>query len=400
MIGELQVDEDTLHANRTSAERSDIHQAHLTGKGVAPLATLAIFVSIFLASTFLTKTSAAPVPERDPASPTVRIGVLGLFHTAEFIVTPAAHTAIVLHAGADEIVLEPSSALKLATIQVDGNSLRITAGQHVLHPATIVVTGRNDDAAEFILSVPAKISRRYHGTLEINSSSRELIAIVRMDLETAVASVLAAESGPATPIESLKAQAIAVRSYLVAARGRHHDFDFCDTTHCQFLREPPASDSPEAAATAATRGLVLAYQSVPFAAMYTRSCSGRTHTPAEIGLPVASYPYYSVECEYCRSHPQRWVRQFPARKAAALRSSDETSRLNAVRVLGWNAVPSNDFILRKEGDQVVLHGTGEGHGIGLCQSGAKAMAEAGASFQQILSHYYPNSAIVTLPPRS
>jgi stage II sporulation protein D len=79
-----------------------------------------------------------------------------------------------------------------------------------------------------------------------------------------------------------------------------------------------------------------------------------------------------------------------------VRSSDEAARLKMDRRLGWRTVPSNSFAKRSEGDRVILEGTGEGHGIGLCQSGARAMAEEGASFQQILSHYYPNATVVSL----
>ena len=56
----------------------------------------------------------------------------------------------------------------------------------------------------------------------------------------------------------------------------------------------------------------------------------------------------------------------------------------------------NDFVMRKEGAEFVLQGIGEGHGIGLCQAGAKAMAEAGADFREILTHYYPNTLTITL----
>ena len=59
-----------------------------------------------------------------------------------------------------------------------------------------------------------------------------------MDRETAVASILASEMDESAPIEALKAQAVATRSFLAAGR-RHMDFDFCDTTHCQFLKSPP-----------------------------------------------------------------------------------------------------------------------------------------------------------------
>jgi stage II sporulation protein D len=63
--------------------------------------------------------------------------------------------------------------------------------------------------------------------------------------------------------------------------------------------------------------------------------------------------------------------------------------------LGWSAVPSNNFTVQREGDSLLLRGVGNGHGIGLCQAGAKAMAEAGAGYQEILDHYYPNANIVS-----
>src|SRR5271167_283192 len=129
--------------------------------------------------------------------------------------------------------------------------------------------------------------------------------------------------------------------------------------------------------------------------MYTRSCSGYTRTPAELGLAAAAYPYYSVECKYCRAHPARWSSRISAEDAAVLHASDEASRLRMDRRLGWGTVSSNDFVARIESDQIILEGIGHGHGIGLCQAGAIAMAEAGADFRQILSHYYPNATIVT-----
>jgi len=213
---------------------------------------------------------------------------------------------------------------------------------------------------------------------------------------TAVASIVAAESLTETPFEALAAQAIATRSYLAASHGRHREFDFCDTTHCQFLREPPAPGTPVAQAVEATRDMVLAYESEPFAAMYTRSCSGRTHTPTELGFPGAVYPYYSVECKYCRANPMRWSSRISAEDAAALASSNEPARLRAARHLGWGTIPSNDFIMKNENGEILVEGTGQGHGIGLCQSGAKAMAADGADFRHILRHYYPNTTIVRI----
>jgi len=325
----------------------------------------------------------------------VTIGVFGLFHPREFTVTALNNAALILHADDKQVVLERSSGVSSATIGLSHDRVVVSAGTHVLRPRRITLMGRKNQPVDFDLAVPKRITRRYHGTLAINKVGLNLVAIVTMDREAAVAAVVAAESSLDTPVEALKAQAVAARSYFVAGR-RHEDFDFCDTTHCQFLRELPPPTGNAAKAVEATRGLVLKYESHSFAAMYTRSCSGRTHTPSEIGLSAGTYPFYSVECTYCRSHPVRWSSRISSRDSSSLRSSDESSRLRLVRRLGWRTVPSNDFVKKKVGDSVLLEGVGQGHGIGLCQAGAKAMAQAGADFRQILAHYYPNTTIASV----
>jgi stage II sporulation protein D len=219
-----------------------------------------------------------------------------------------------------------------------------------------------------------------------------------MDLETAVAAAVQAESSPGLPFEALKAQAVVTRSYYIAGKGRHRDFDFCDLTHCQLLQAPPGPQSPAVLATQATRGLAITYQGAPVAAMFTPSCGGRTRTPSELGMSVNGYPYFAVECDYCHSHPVKWQRRISSKDAAALNGTGEAGRLAAGRRLGWDAVPSNNFSGHEENGEVVLEGKGRGHGIGLCQSGAGAMAEAGAGFREILDHYFPNTEIAI--PRS
>jgi peptidoglycan hydrolase-like amidase len=326
----------------------------------------------------------------------VRIGVLGLFHPRQLELSVPAGSALVVHIGGESVVLEGSSGVSVAHIGVRGDNVVLDIGARVLRASELTVTSRENGPVDFHLAVPGKMTRHYRGTLEVKASSRALTAVVTMDLETAVASVVAAEGTVDTPSQALKALAVAARSYFVAGKGRHHDFDFCDTTHCQFLREPLAGNTAAAQAISDTRGLVIAYQSQPLAAMYTRSCSGRTRTPAELGLPPAAYPYYSVDCKYCRQHPAGWESRLSTADAVALRGSNESSRLRLGRRLGWSAVPSDNYVMRQEGEQTVLRGVGQGHGIGLCQAGAQAMAKEGADFREILAHYYPNTVIITL----
>ena len=331
----------------------------------------------------------------DPSSTQVRIGVFGLFHPHQVTVRPAEGEALILHAGKDSLVLEKSSGVDSVTVRISGSGVVVLAGEHAIHAGAVTIGDRKNEPVDFFLAVPERISRHYRGTLEIKPSSNELLAIVIMDRETAVASVVAAENAPDTPLEALKAQAVAARSYLVAGRGVIKISTSAIQRTVSFCEHRPRQEVPPSLAALATRDLVLTYESQAFAAMYTRSCTGRSRRPAELGIPSSTYPYYSVECKYCRAHPVRWKRRVSAQDAAKLRSLDESSRLEVDRRLGWAAVPSNEFSMKKSSDGITLEGSGQGHGIGLCQSGAKAMASEGADFRQILSHYYPNSQIVS-----
>jgi stage II sporulation protein D len=329
----------------------------------------------------------------------VQIGVLGLFHPRQITLSIANGEALLLGADNNVFVLEPGPRPSTARIRIAGGTLLLEIGDRVVRVAEIHATGRNSRAATFVLGVPGKIYHQYRGTLSLKAIEGLIVPIVTMDLETAVASVVAAESAPGAPLETLKAQAVVTRSYFIAGKGRHHDFDFCDLTHCQFLRDPPNPESPAGVASSATHGLVITFEEKPVAAMFTRSCGGHTRTPAELGIPSSGYPYFSVRCDYCYENPSRWTRRVSEHEAARLLGKGEAGRLAVDRLLGWNAVPSNNFTARTEEGEVVLEGVGQGHGVGFCQRGAKAMAEAGASFREIISHYFPNTTLTSLDPQ-
>src|SRR4029077_8347465 len=244
-------------------------------------------------------------------------------------------------------------------VELEEAKLKIAGADNFL-TGPIVCDNSQGSAAEFVVSVPGKIARQYSGKLEVRAESSELSVVVVMELEVAVASVVAAESPSHAPMEALKAQAVAARSYLLAGKGRHHGYDFCDTTHCQFLREVPAPGSPAFQAAAETRGLVLQYKEEVFAAMYSRSCGGRTHTLSDLGISVHGYPYFAVTCNYCLRHPEKWVAEIQVADAAGL-SPTESSRLNLARKLGWKTVPGNSYSSHTQNGAVVLEGVGIGH---------------------------------------
>ncbi len=70
--------------------------------------------------------------------------------------------------------------------------------------------------------------------------------------------------------------------------------------------------------------------------------------------------------------------------------------LHIRRALSPSHLPSSYFVIDADADEITLTGGGWGHGVGLCQLGAAAMAKAGWSTERILEHYYPHSQLQTL----
>lgn len=248
------------------------------------------------------------------AAATVVIHVFGLFHPKSLEIAAAG----------------PGQAIE---VRCPVKTVRLEGAQSMSLEAGCTARG------VFALSIPGKIRRIFEGNLRIEPG---LTALVEMDLEQAVASVVAAELPANTPQAALEAQAIAARSYYVAtiARGRHAYAAFCDTTHCQHIRGLLPPDHPAVKAARSTKGLILEYEGRPVAAMYSASCQGMR----EPGRPddlAGDYPYFAVPCAYCRRKPSK----------------------------------QNGLLHRK----------------GLCQAGSADLARHGRSAAGILAHYYPGT---------
>ena len=67
--------------------------------------------------------------------------------------------------------------------------------------------------------------------------------------------------------------------------------------------------------------------------------------------------------------------------------------------LGASVVRSTLFEIRKSPDGFTLVGSGHGHGVGMSQWGAQAMANDGADYEDILEMFYPGTELTEGPPR-
>jgi stage II sporulation protein D len=69
------------------------------------------------------------------------------------------------------------------------------------------------------------------------------------------------------------------------------------------------------------------------------------------------------------------------------------------RAIGHQRVRSTLFDLRMQGDDFVFVGSGRGHGVGMSQWGARALANQGASYAQILTRFYPGARLERIAAR-
>jgi stage II sporulation protein D len=303
--------------------------------------------------------------------------------------------------------------------------------------------------------------KRYRGVLEIrrHAGGNTLTVINSLPMEAYLYGVIPKEISPAWPMEAVRAQAVAARSYAFASGSKHQDqgFDVCPTVHCQVYggRDSEAARSNQAVDE--TRGMMATYQGSVITAFFHASSGGHTENSENVwGTPV---PYLRGVRDFDQESPRfSWDRRISIAKLTELlqttglavgqvtsielsplttqpiKAADRgvSGRVKTIKITGTAGtvqlsgakissllnLPSTLFaisIARGETaptgksagrwlvqdpsrDILFLSGRGSGHGIGLSQWGAKAMAEkappdSNQFYKEILAHYYSGTTI-------
>jgi stage II sporulation protein D len=317
----------------------------------------------------------------------LKIGVLSLFRPER--ITVRSSQMLWVQAGPRTFFLTPGQTAGLRAV---GAEVDLFAQQQMSSSPRVSIAGRGGAPVDFSINIEGKIDRKFRGRLEVTAVGSRLEPVILIATESAVAAVVAAEMPANTPVEALKAMAVLARSYYASSGRRHGPYDFCDTTHCQWRRESIAESHAATAATRATEGIVITYRGRPFAPMYHAACGGETKRAADVGLDPDPYPYFPVACDPCNRDAAAWTKRLPVNVARPLLAGiSESLRLTITRQLGWSALPGNNYRARLDGDQVIVDGRGEGHGVGVCQRGMSELAKSGETFRGLLAHYLPQT---------
>ncbi len=266
-------------------------------------------------------------------------------------------------------------------------------------------------------------------TVSIDGTPTEL------PLETYVAGVVAAEIPNDFPLDAIRAQAVAARTYAVykLASGRpeaHPDADVCDDYHhCAAYRDIAVATasgndlSRVQQAVEDTEGEILTYDGAPIAAVFHCVSGPRTEAARDVWGEDVPYlqsvvspggtaysGYEDAVTLSATAFREKAAQAFPSADVSgppddwfksSVRSDAGgviTVQLGGVTVEGTDVrevfgLQSTNFTITTTDDSITFHTIGYGHGVGLSQYGARYLAEQGADYTEILAHYYPNTVL-------
>ena len=292
---------------------------------------------------------------------------------------------------------------------------------------------------------------KYAGGLKFIVEGDRITAVNCIGMEDYLMSVISSEMKSSASIELLKAHAVISRSWLKARlkdhKAGHEHFDVCADDHCQrYQGLTMAVGDDVCRAIDRTWGQVLEYGGDICDTRYSKCCGGRTELFSTCWEDV-DLPYLqSVEDPFCDCENSSilsqvlndydlhtadfhdWTVQYTTDELSelvrtrtgidfgtivALEAVERgpSGRIKYLRITGTlreevigkelairkalssSHLKSSAFEIEKTPDGFVLKGRGWGHGVGLCQIGAAAMAAQGYDYRQILSHYYVGAEI-------
>lgn len=275
-------------------------------------------------------------------------------------------------------------------------------------------------------------NKPYRGLAELSVTDKGIQVVNQLPLEEYLVGLINCEISSAWPIEAVKAQAIIARTYALnrkmtrMASAYHLESSVIDQVYEGCLVE----DSRAHRAVLETAGEVLTYGGAIIQAFYHSSCGGRTEASENVW--GAALPYLKgVECQYCLTSPTgtAWEYKLSLKEIEdRLRSAghkvsglydirpgatNSRGRLKQVSLLaskgggmingdqfrkyvGYGVIKSTRFVMKNSRSEISFSGSGNGHGVGLCQWGAKQRALDGFGSGEILAYYYPGTELKKL----
>ena len=275
-------------------------------------------------------------------------------------------------------------------------------------------------------------NKSFRGEIDIFKTENGKLTVVNiLELEKYIKGVLAHEVPDRWPLETLKAQAVAARTYAfyIKENKRHALYDLTNDIFSQVYGGRSGEKYRTNLAVDQTRGLILIQDDKVLPAYYHSTCAGHTENVQELWSQDIPSLQGQV-CVFCKESPHAfWKKNMRLKdiqdklnahsygldlikdiQVVERNASERIKTLKIVtrdgkevfisgkdfrNIVGPNLIKSNNYTIEMKGYFVDFYGKGWGHGVGLCQWGARAMAQQGYRFDEILNYYYPGARIVS-----
>jgi stage II sporulation protein D len=275
--------------------------------------------------------------------------------------------------------------------------------------------------------------RLFRGEVDIvRKDNNKLMLINHIGLDDYLYGVLYHEVSHRWPMEALKAQAIAARTFALyqARQNKMQPYDLRSDIYSQVYGGSTSERWSTTMAVDVTKGKVLVYDGDLLPAYYHATCAGSTEDSSRL-WNIGIAPLKGVTCNYCSKSPHyKWTKEIPlwslegklrenGYKIGKIASVNILSKNNSGRVdkmeikdnagvsivltgkdfrqlMGPNELRSTKFNVSVKWGSLVIEGRGWGHGVGMCQWGAFGMASGGKKADEILKFYYPGAEIASI----
>lgn len=327
----------------------------------------------------------------------------------------------------DSVAISSESSLKItgATAQKSGSSPQKA---FAFKPNDITEAIRIEPGYSPILMN----GQPYRGSMELRSAHGIISVINSVTIYEYLISVVPGEIPANWEQEALKAQAVAARTYayyqLLASRKKSEGFDLEATTNSQVYRGMSDEKPRTTDAVTETSGEIITYEAKPILSYFHSTCGGKTIDDRHV-WNASHLPYLQgVSCGFCNDSTKfEWesrlsleeirnslLKKYPVigsiRNISFRKKDDRVTEVLIKHTRGNLKITGNSFrlmfpperirslyfISKKYADGLVLAGHGWGHGVGMCQWGARGMAIRGYRYREILKHYYTDVAVTSV----
>ncbi len=265
----------------------------------------------------------------------------------------------------------------------------------------------------------------------IRTPDNRITVVNDINVEDYIKGILYHEVSHHWPMEALKAQAVASRTYaLYSINPVGKPYDVTNDIYSQVYGGRSSERYRTDLAVDYTRNQVLTYDGKIIPAYFHATCGGATEDAREVWSAAPDIPpLRGVPCSFCQDSPHmHWKKNFrlhdiqdtlnlhgykvSAIKDISIVDRDRSDRIEHLKitqkngeeliikgkdfrdVMGPNVLMSNNYEIVMQGYYVDIIGKGWGHGVGMCQWGAYGMARQQFNYKQILAYYYPQSVLV------